>query len=314
MLRLHRALHTSRACFQHAEPAAAAREEITAYLKYFKTPKDLRPLVYRKRNASELLSRDLWDPVAKERIVPLEPPSLPSKSALAKLFDSADSVDELYELREVMLNLARKPKYTTSYHIISFLEKSAELRKLPHALTYIYTQEHLRHVFDADVTNIILTYIYINPRKSLLNAISKAETAESKIGHKNQITDLLKASIYQKNGAQIPQALLEQITSAEALELPSLNTSKVQDGLAKQYRDKRAIYLQLNPIVRELSEAPVLKDISTVVAAKEFVSQFKQIQEKLETKDAFQSIINKSIFRRPRQPAAAQAEKPEAEA
>lgn len=308
MLRLHRALHTSTRCLQQAaqvletDPASLAQEQIDAYVKYFRTTKNLRPLVYREKNASDLLSRDLWDEVAKKRVVPLDPPKVPSKGALSKLINNASSVAELYAARDLMLELSQQANYTAPHHVNVFLEKSAEMRKFPHALTYLYTQKSLRHKLDPSNLNMVLFFLYINNRKSLLNALEKAKVATQKIRKTDAVSDLLKASIYIKNGAEVPTELSDAISTAQAVFIPELHLDKSVGSLLKEYAAHRTTYLQFSPIALQCSKA--LPAVANVQKISQFVQDFKQLQQKLQLKDAFSTIQGKSIFRRPKQPAA----------
>lgn len=311
MLRSVRYLHTSRAVLQEvvAEPRVIqAKAEIGDLLQYYKTPKDLRPLVYRRKNSSELLSRDLWDPVQKKRITPLNPPKIPTQTAFGKLLKEAKTVDELYELKSQMLDLAKKPKYTSSYHLNCFLEKSAELRKFPHALSYIYFQKEFLPVFRADNLNFILTMLYINPRKSFQNTISKVKIAKVKIPHTNDITPLLEASIYLKFKQPIPQKLADKVSSSTVD--VSFNSDKSKGSLIKQIEELRFLYLQLSPIAEEFSNSQHA-DNAGVQQVLKFVSNYQEAQTELGLKDNFKALQGKSIFRKPRQPPHAPKEEAE---
>jgi hypothetical protein len=309
MLRLSRSIYTSRRCLQQTvdgfetNPVAIAKEEIDAYVQYFRTPKDLRPLVYREKNASDLLSRDLWDEVAKKRVVPLEPPKVPDRSALGKLISHATNADELYATRDLLTELSKKPNYTNPYHVNIFLEKSAELRKFPHALTYIYTQKALRERLSAQNLNFVLFFIYINDRKSLLNALSKVQVAEEKIRKTSEVSDLLKASLYLKHNSEIPVELKESIKTAPETTVPQLDITKSLGALAKEFNTHRFTYLVFSPIAIELAKDVELQQLGNVQKIFKFISEFKQLQEKLQLKDAFASVKGKSVFRRPPQPA-----------
>lgn len=314
MLRLLRSLHTSGRCLQHAaesleSPAGLAKEEIEAYVKYFRTSKELRPLVYREKNASDLLSRDLWDEVAKKRVVPLEPPPVPAKSALGKMISEASTVEELYEARDLLVELSKKPNYTAPYHVNVFLEKSAEMRKFPHALTYIYTQSALRERLDAQNLNMVLFYLYINNRKSLLNAVEKAKVATQKIRKANAVTDLMKASLYLKNGEPVPAELKQSIKSAEEITVPHLKLDRTEGVLRKEFNARRFTYLELSPVALEASKDPEINALANVQKIIQFVTDFQTLQAKLDQKDILNTVRGKSVFRRPRQVKAA-AEEP----
>ena len=302
MLRLHRSFSCSCKSLQQAS-ASLAREQIDAYVQYFRTPKDLRPLVYREKNASHLLSRDLWDEVAKKRVVPLEPPTVPSKSALIKIISECTDGEELKESRDLLLELSKKPNYTSPDHIDAFLEKSAQLRKFPHALTFIYSQPSLRQRLDSHNLNTILVYLYINDRKSLLNSVSKAQVALDKIRKPNVITDLLRASLYLKHNEQVPADLKEKITSStETVSIPQLSLDKSIGALSRDYNTYRNKYLELAPIAIEASKDEALASLQTVKDITQFAQSFKQLQDKIQLKDAFSVLKSKSIFRRPKQP------------
>lgn len=295
MLRLTRGFHQTARTLNESS-VQVARTQIDEYLQYFKTQRELRPLVYRKKNSSELLSRDLFDEETKSRIVPLDPPQLPAKSALSKLIQSSESVDALYKIRDELLALSKKPKFATGEHLNVYLEKSAELNKLPHALTFIYSQKTLRELLNQENLNLISTFLYLNPNKNLEQKLQKLTTASQKIRSGNLISKLLKASVYSQFKAEIPAELLNEIRSASKLEsVPQLDLTKGTGNLAKQFTQNRTLYLQLKPVDLELSQSD-LATVESVQQVLQFVKDFETVSAKLNKRNQFEELKEKSLF------------------
>ncbi|AAS52361.1 AEL323Wp [Eremothecium gossypii ATCC 10895] len=76
--------------------------DFVRYLEYLKTSKDMRPLLYRPRNAAKLLTMDLG---GGEIPTPRDPIQLPSVLTYAQLLDQMESAEQLQkhfvELRQV---------------------------------------------------------------------------------------------------------------------------------------------------------------------------------------------------------------------
>ncbi|KAH3674266.1 hypothetical protein WICPIJ_009629 [Wickerhamomyces pijperi] len=299
MLRLTRSFHSTGKVLQESATISQSRTQITSYLQYFQTSRELRPLVYRKKNSSELLSRDLFNDVTKTRVVPLDPVALPPKSALTHLIQEVSTVDELEAIKKEMLALSKKPQYTTAEHLLAFLEKSSSLNKLPHALTYLYSQRSLREISTADNLNLILVYLYLNPHKTLEQKLQKAQIAMEKIRDVDSISLLLKSALFKQNGDQtsIPDELLTQLqtTTTQSI-IPQLDLTKGPGSLAKQFSSHRAKYLQLKPIALELANVEELANVQSLQDSLKFVKDYEELTLKLNKSDQFDELKQLARF------------------
>ncbi|KAH3666388.1 hypothetical protein WICMUC_005656 [Wickerhamomyces mucosus] len=299
MLRLTRNLHNSSILFQESNSILSSRKEIDEYLQYFKTKRELRPLVYRKKNSSELLSRDLFNDELKTRIVPLTPPKLPSKSSLSKLIYNSSNIDELYKIRDELLYLSKKPKFTTSNHLTVYLEKSIQLRKLPHALTFLYSQKTLRNLLNQDNLNFIYLLIYLNPFKSFEQKLHKLNISFSKIRSKDLISDLLKASIYLQFDEKLPEELINQLKNSKLELSNSLDINKNIGSLSKIFKENRLLYLQLKPISLQFTQIDGFNKFDLIVKIDEFVKNYEIITKTLNKPNQFEEFKQSALFGKP---------------
>jgi hypothetical protein len=286
----------------HTKPLIQeAQTQLADYIQYFRTPKQLKPLVYRAKNASELISRDLWDPVQKKRIVPLPVVQIPAASKLSLIINNASTIDELEAVKKQMILLAyKKIHYTAPAHIVNFLEKSAELNKFPHALTLIYSNDRLERLLNADVLNVILSFLYINPRKSFYNSIEKTKVALHHIHDRNPITHLLRLAIHLKFNRDASSAgLVKKIKNDKPLELPVLDTTKAPGASSYQLNKYRTLYLTLKPIEETVAQSEKYIEYANVVKVKQFVNDFETIEQKLEVPNVFEQVKSKSKFEKP---------------
>lgn len=280
----------------HTKAAEEASSSINEYLQFFKTPKDLRPLVYRPKNASELISRDLWDPVNKKRILPLNAPKIPSINKLTHLINDTTTIDELNELTPKIIRLSNhKINYTNEIHLINYLEKSAELRKFPHALTLLYSNNDLKHLLSYNILNSILSFLYLQGKSS---AVIKTNVALKQIDKRNQITHLLRLAILQKFEPESSiHGLLKKIKNLENLKLPTLDTTKPPGASSYQLNKHRLLYLSLKPIDETLSEK--FNELENIKIINKFVQDYEKIELKLNHQNAWTELANKSQFGKP---------------
>ncbi|CCD25920.2 mitochondrial 37S ribosomal protein mS44 MRP13 NDAI_0G01440 [Naumovozyma dairenensis CBS 421] len=79
--------------------AETYRSQLDSFLRYHKTEKSLKPLIYRPKNASKLLTMDMKDPKTHELLKPLPAISTLSKSVLVSYVDCMEFGDRAVLLK-----------------------------------------------------------------------------------------------------------------------------------------------------------------------------------------------------------------------
>lgn len=142
-----RRFSTSVCAFQEASQNAFIEnsyKELKEGLKYYTTSKDLKPLIYRPKNANTLLGMDIYDEEDGRRIQPKSFAGTMKKSLLTNLFTHSNNYLELRRAQDMLFafaNLRKLPSnknYIDEEHFQNFLISAARLNKFPHALSHLY--------------------------------------------------------------------------------------------------------------------------------------------------------------------------------
>ena len=115
--------------FRRFNSGLAARQQIDNYFTYFQTKNDLRPLIYRQKNANTLLAMDLKDPITKQQIKPRPPiASIPKQLLTTYIKSIPQGSNEFFEWLKPWMKLTTRKKeiyqYFTSTHLQNMLIQS----------------------------------------------------------------------------------------------------------------------------------------------------------------------------------------------
>lgn len=297
MFRLTRGLHTSRCQFQQVSHIEKHKQNVEAFLKYWKTPRDLRILMYREKHAQELLSRDLIDPLTDKRARPLPLPTIPSKHALGAYIQGVSGADNLQQLQDDITLLARKAGAVYPYHLNELLIKFAQYRRIQNFLVFLQSNKHVASTRqDNSVYNMILFYLLLNPNKSLANKISKSATAQKSCKvEPDAISNLLKCAFYTKAETPVPTELFEKVKEAK-LELPFDELKKGPGHQAAFLTEYQHQFVFLKAISNELGTHEDFRALPLVKNIQDFVSQYEDALQKLDKPNRYEEIVETSKF------------------
>ncbi|ANZ75150.1 BA75_02161T0 [Komagataella pastoris] len=213
-----RQFSSQKSCRQLSQELLNKFEE---YIVYQKTPKKLKTMIYRPTNSQQLIAADLIDSTGK----PLAPQTYkgpPRQNDLVKLINQCESYDEFLKVRQLIFdvtkNSKKKPSILTSKPLTPFLIKAAQLNRLPHSLTTLWTlPTEWYSQFDPSIasTVVMLEYLKIAERgttdqhldhASLDKRLQKSEKilrdkfqdAIAEQVHQDPLTNLLKLSCHIK--------------------------------------------------------------------------------------------------------------------
>ena len=115
--------------FRRFNSGLAARQQIDNYFTYFQTKNDLRPLIYRQKNANTLLAMDLKDPITKQQIKPRQPiASIPKQLLTTYIKSIPKGSNEFFEWLKPWMKLTTRKKeiyqYFSSEHLQNMLIQS----------------------------------------------------------------------------------------------------------------------------------------------------------------------------------------------
>lgn len=131
--------------------------------------------MYRPRNATRLLAADLIYENGKP-ITPETYPGEPEKSDFVKLCRKVETYDEFLEARKMMTSLAESSNHVNSSQLNAFLIKGAQLGRLPHALTTVYTLHENQRFFSSANVQLIYFLNYLRVMKCQTTSYSETLT------------------------------------------------------------------------------------------------------------------------------------------
>jgi len=297
MLNFTRGIHSTRCLWNRGTPKVDGPGTVQNFLKYWKTPRDLRLLMYRPRHSPELLARDLIDPDTDRRARPQPYAYIPSKYDLRDYMNTIQNRESLQQLQDDIVLISKRSDAITPFVLNELLIKFAEFERLQNSIIFLYSSKEAKTIRDSSNLNMVLTMLYLNPHKSLANKFGRIQVARKTFGtkHQNSITDLLEASIIINKQGEIKQELLNKIQNAK-LDLPLARFEKSMAHQLSIPNDYEHLYLTLKPISLELGQHPIFKDIESVKQVETFVSKYEALLEKLNKDNRFEKVKANSKF------------------
>lgn len=296
MLRFIRGFSTTRCVLQEVARVEENKNSVEAFLKYWRTPRDLRILMYRPKHAQELLSRDLIDPQTDKRARPLQSPTLPSKYAIGSYIQQVSDQKQLPQLQEDLELIAKRSNAITSYHLNEMLIKFAQFRRLQNALVFLHTNPSIEPARDLSNFNMSLFFLYLNPNKAFKNKVSKIQRAERTLKQEpDAISELLKCAIFAKEGKPAPKALYEKVQQSK-VSLPFDVIGKSVGHQLALLTEFQHTYLFLKAISQELGTHADYKMLSSVRYIQGFIFQYEELMKKLGKPNRYEEVLRNSRF------------------
>ncbi|KAG0668018.1 hypothetical protein C6P45_005154 [Maudiozyma exigua] len=177
--------------FRRFNSGLTARQQIDNYFTYFQTKNELRPLIYRQKNANTLLAMDLKDPVTKQQIKPREPiASVPKQLLTTYIKSIPQGSNEFFEWLKPWMQLTTRKKeiyqYFTSTHLQNILIQSCFIiGDYTRMVGYLYIQRpkflNANHGSIFDVDHFYNTLLMCSLQRGSIMNFGGPEIAKKKV-------------------------------------------------------------------------------------------------------------------------------------
>ena len=265
----------SRVFTRSVSSGVESRQIFDDFLRFVKTPKNLRPFIYRKKNANKLLAMDLIDPETKRPIQPREPVHVPGASVYNDIIFNTSSAQELESFMREWRNITPRRKefwgYFNSTHLQNALLASTfrfdSLRStlnLLYQLQPFFVKSKQMDAFDVDVwfNSVLMCQLHRNEFKNVKDSsmvASGLKKLSSTVTKKEDTTGLAKeliGALAHQQGAtveKLPGFCKTSEVILQSIDVQQASASQLNVYLAKN----RSNYLLSKTILRYGSSSPV---------------------------------------------------------
>ncbi|CCH45330.1 37S ribosomal protein MRP13, mitochondrial [Wickerhamomyces ciferrii] len=280
-----------------SEYVTKSKEHYDSYVRYLKTSRRLRLLMYRPRHSQELLSRDLIDPLTNKRARPSTAPGAPSSNQIAAVIRHTETQEELNEISHDLISLLRKnPLSVTPYVLNELAIKNAEFGNVGTCYQWLFSHPKLENVPKAENLNMFLTFLYLNPFKGYTNVTDRISKITKQTTERDLITDYLTTAIMVKHGKTRTTSEIFGRLNKEEIDLPLDVFTKSIGHQANLHHEADQLYVTLKPIATELINHKIFKNFNNFKKIVSFVEKYENLTETLNKTNRFEEIKAKSKF------------------
>lgn len=317
-----RAFHTVKA--QGASTAVFEECEnlLNYYLDYYKEKKTLRNLVYRPKNASALLSKEIYNAEKGYKYTPKVFNGTIKGNTINKMIINSENYENLQKVQKLIVDLAKFNPLPVEKHIlkdahfINLLIQGAKLNKFPHVLTFLYNNKGLLDKFTTESTvafiNVLNGIFKINAlqKKNLDTFVSslyvpisnllpqEKSLADSPLANLSVIASLINFKTLNPDTAKYVNPKIQKLNETLDLSKISIDAESLKKSNFKS-PNHQFKYVILKNISEQVSQDAELKSRDKILATiNPYVSKFESFINSTEL-NLNDQIKKNSVFSKP---------------